>query len=57
MRLVLRRFITPRSGGIEVALWSPARVKPPARPKIQRCVRLFTHARQRVRERQAALDE
>jgi hypothetical protein len=57
MRLVLRRFITPRSGGIEVALWSPARVKPLARPKIQRCVRLFTRARQRIRERQAALDE
>lgn len=57
MRLVLRRFVTPRTGGIEVALWSPARVKPLARPEVQRCVRLFTRVRKRIRERQAALEE
>lgn len=57
MRLVLRRFVTPRSGGIEVALWSPARVRPLARPEVRRCVRLFTRIRTRIRERQAALDD
>jgi hypothetical protein len=57
MRLVLRRFVTPREKSIEVALWSPARVKPLARPNVQRCVRLFTRVRERTRERQAAVEE
>jgi hypothetical protein len=57
MRLVLRRFITPRSGGTEIALWSPSRVKPLACPKVRRCVRLFARIRERSRERLAALGD
>ncbi|HEX5124639.1 MAG TPA: hypothetical protein VFV97_15455 [Rhodanobacteraceae bacterium] len=57
MRLVLRRFVTPRDGGIEVALWSPARVRPLARPQVRRCLRLFTRMRERIRERETALED
>jgi hypothetical protein len=57
MRLVLRRFVTPRAGGIEVALWSPARARPPARPEVRRCLRLFARVRARIREREAALED
>ncbi len=55
MRLVLRRFVTPRAGGFEIALWSPAPGKPVDRPTVQRCMRLFAPARARSRERRAEL--
>ncbi len=57
MRLVLRRFVTPQAGGFEVSLWSPARVRPLARPAVRRCLRLFTRARERIREREPALED
>jgi hypothetical protein len=56
MRLVLRRFVTPRSGRIEVALWSRSRAQAIDRPEVRRCVRLYALARARSRERQAAAE-
>jgi len=53
MRLVLRRFVTPRTGRIEVALWSRARAERLTDPEVRRCVRLYARARARDRERQA----
>ena len=57
MRLVLRRFVTPRNRGLEVALWSRSRAKPLIDPEILRCVRLYTRVRARSRERQAVLED
>ena len=57
MRLVLRRFVTSRTRGIEIALWSRSRARPLIDPEIRRCVRLFARVRARSRELQAALDE
>ena len=56
MRLVLRRFVTPRNRGLEVALWSRSRAKPLIDPEILRCVRLYARVRARSRERQAAFE-
>jgi hypothetical protein len=57
MRLVLRRFVTPRKRGIEIALWSRSRTRPLVDPEIRRCLRLFARVRARSREQQAALEE
>lgn len=57
MRLVLRRFVTSRDGGIEVALWSRQHGKPILTPRIRRCVRLYARARARSLERPAVSDD
>jgi hypothetical protein len=57
MRLVLRRFVTPRSGRIEVALWSRPRAQPVFRDEVRRCLRLSARARAQSRERQPAAEE
>jgi hypothetical protein len=57
MRLVLRRFVTSRDRGIEIALWSRSRARPLIDPEIRRCVRLFARVRARSREQLALLDE
>jgi hypothetical protein len=57
MRLVLRRFVTPRAGRIEVALWSRSRAQPMLRPDLRRCVRLYAPARARGREQRAAAED
>ena len=57
MRLVLRRFVTSRDRGIEIALWSRSRMRPLIDPEIRRCVRLFSRVRARSREQQALLEE
>jgi hypothetical protein len=57
MRLVLRRFVTPRDRGIEISLWSRSRNRPLIDPEIRRCVRLFARVRARTREQQALLGE
>lgn len=57
MRLVLRRFVTPRSGRIEVALWSRSRAQSDLRPEIRRCIRLYERARARGRERRAGAED
>ena len=58
MRLVLRRFVTPRMGRIEVALWSRSRAQPILlRNEVRRCLRLYTRARALTRERQLVADE
>ena len=56
MRLVLRRFVTARAPGMEVALWSRPRGNPLIDPEIRRCLRLFSRVRARIRERQALLE-
>ena len=57
MRLVLRRFVTPRSGRIEVALWSRSRAQSDLLPEIRRCIRLYERARARSRERRAGAED
>ena len=57
MKLVLRRFVTSRDRGIEIALWSRSRARPLIDPEIRRCVRLFARVRARSREQLALLDE
>ena len=57
MRLVLRRFVTPRSGRLEVALWSRSRAQPDLRPEVRRCIRLYERARARSRERRICAEE
>lgn len=57
MRVVLRRFVTPRDGGIEVALWSRQHGRPILTPRIRRCVRLYARVRARSRERLAVADD
>jgi len=57
MRLVLRRFVSTRTRGFEVALWSRPRGIPLVEPEIRRCVRLFARVRARTRERQALLED
>jgi hypothetical protein len=57
MRLVLRRFVTPRAGRVEVALWSRPRAQPDSRPDVRRCVRLYAPARARAREVRACAGE
>ena len=57
MRLVLRRFVTARNRGFEVALWSRSRAKPLVDPEILRCVRLYARVRARSRNLQAVLEE
>jgi hypothetical protein len=57
MRLVLRRFVTPRSGRIEVALWSRPRAQPVFRDVVRRCLWLSARARAQSRERQPAAEE
>ena len=56
MRLVLRRFVTARTPGIEIALWSRPRANPILVPVIRRCLRLYARVRARSRERLAALE-
>jgi hypothetical protein len=57
MRLVLRRFVTSRARGIEVALWSRPRGNALLEPEIRRCLRLYARVRARIRERQALLED
>jgi len=58
MRLVLRRFVTPREGRrIEVALWSRSRAEPAPLHEVRRCLRLYARARAKSRELRAAVEE